>query len=441
MGVPAPKLPPTNPVFLAIDAAIVGYEVYTAFNNYVAPSKKGAPDINPEPTIPTKKTPAPTKASLKSNLANYATALATASTLANTNLGKAETKSKEAFEKNATAQSVASSSLLENASQSPLLTNQVFIKDSIDKLIEAINTNTLVSATVFGTLDMNMSAIASSLGAISSTLIDISSNYDASLSNTGDVPYINQDDYYKMLAQSGMSGDAINDAINQENLYIQGLKNSGITDYNDIKKYVQDWRTKTVPLEYQSKVGDEVAGLTNKGWHAEYTTQTAVNSAGEMVTTTVPKTTTATTNVAVELPNIEAWAAAALPVANAMSPDLVARNLSASVAIKEAQPADYVARELYARMEKTEFAVQETAIKDLDGNVVATAKPMAIQAIKSATDARLRTDMNNYSEQDSDIEDMFDFIDNINLKELFAFEKKSERLMRLYGEIPPPVTP
>lgn len=332
-------------------------------------------------------------------------------------------------------------SILNALQQSPLLANQVMSKDTLDNLVNAIENQTIASVAMMGSLEAQLSSVGGALLAISGTLLKISNNYDASTSNTGDVPYINQNDYYKMLASQGLSAEQINDYIGQENSYIQALKNSGVTDYTDIKKAVQDWRTKTIPTNYQDTIADEVAGLTNKGWHAEYTTQTAVNSAGEVVTTTVPKTTTASPSVAVELPNIEAWAAAALPVANAMSPDLVARNLSASVAIKEAQPADYVARELYARMEKTEYAVQETAIKDLDGNVVATAKPMAIQAIKSATDARLRTDMNNYTEPDSDIEDMFDFIDNIDLKELFAFEKKSERLMRLYGEIPPPVTP
>jgi len=429
------------PLLIPIGEAIVGSLLFNVANNYISgTANPSTPQTPTSPDIPIKKDTPPSKVALKSKLGNYATGVGGLLAGAAAIVGSSITSAQNQAENISTAQSQKTFELLTPSAQSPLLTNQVYIKDSIDRLIDAINVNAIVTASVFGTLDANLSAIGSSLTSISSTLIDISSNYDASLSNTGDVPYINQDDYYKMLAQSGMSGDAINDAINQENLYIQGLKNSGITDYNDIKKYVQDYRTKTVPLEYQAKVGDEVAGLTNKGWHAEYTTQTKTNSIGETVMETIPKTATAPT-VAVELPNIEAWAAAALPVANAMSPDLVARNLSASVAIKEAQPADYVARELYARMEKTEFAVQETAIKDLDGNVVATAKPMAIQAIKSATDARLRTDMNNYTEPDSDIEDMFDFIDNINLKELFAFEKKSERLIRLYGEIPPPVTP
>lgn len=416
----APKLPPTNPYFIAFDAAVIGYEAYQAFNNYTAPSKKGAPDITPEPTIPTKKTLAPTKASLKANLGTYAAALSSISTKAIEGNKKSTETAQKTAEANATAQKAASSELLTNAGTSPLLSNQVHMKDSIDRLIDAINTNTFVSATVFGTMDLNMSAIASSLGAISSTLIDISTNYDASLSNTGDVPYINQDDYYKMLAQSGMSGEAINSAIQQENLYIQGLKNSGITDYTDIKKYVQDWRSKTVPLEYQAKVGDEVAGLTNNGWHSEYTTQTKTNSVGETVLETVPKSTSATSaNVELSMPKTEAWAETALGVFTAMSPDLVAR-------------------ELHARTLKNEFVTTQTQIKDLDGNLVANIKPMEATAIKAATEARLRTDMNSIDESDMDLDENFPDMP-LDFSKLFDFDKKSTRLTTLLSNLPPRV--
>ena len=73
---PIPPLPPVNPVFIAIDVALAAYGVYTAVNNYVKSGSGGAPDINPIPTVPTKKTIAPTRASLKSNLGTYAAAIA-----------------------------------------------------------------------------------------------------------------------------------------------------------------------------------------------------------------------------------------------------------------------------------------------------------------------------------------------------------------------------
>lgn len=396
------------PFAAELTAAILGGAAYSAVNNYISGTQKpSTPSTPTTPDIPIKKDTPPSKTALKSKLGNYATGVGGILAGAAAIVGSSVTSATSQAENIATAQSQKTSELLAPSAPSPLLTNQVFIKDSIDKLIDAINANTILSATVFGTLDVNLASIGSSLTSISSTLIDISSNYDASLSNTGDVPYINQDDYYKMLAQSGMSGDEINSAIQQENLYIQGLKNSGITDYTDIKKYVQDWRSKTVPLEYQAKVGDEVAGLTNNGWHSEYTTQTKTNSVGETVLETVPKSTPATSaNVELSMPKTEAWAETALGVFTAMSPDLVAR-------------------ELYARTLKNEFVTTQTELRDLDGNLVANIKPMEATAIKSATEARLRTDMNNINENDMDLDENFPDFD---LSALFNFEKKSERL-------------
>ncbi len=401
------------PLLIPVVEALVGGASYAVVNNYISgTTKPTTPQTPTTPDIPIKKDTPPSKTALKSKLGNYATAVGGLLTGAVVTVGTSVTSAQNQAENISTAQSQKTSELLTPSAQSPLLTNQVYIKDSIDRLIDAINVNAIVTASVFGTLDANLSAIGSSLTSISSTLIDISSNYDASLSNTGDVPYINQDDYYKMLAQSGMSGDAINDAINQENLYIQGLKNSGIADYNDIKKYVQDYRTKTVPLEYQAKVGDEVAGLTNKGWHAEYTTQTKTNSKGETVTETIPKTATSA-NVELSMPKTEAWAETALGVFTAMSPDLVAR-------------------ELYARTMKNEFVTTQTELRDLDGSLVANMKPMEATAIKAATEARLRTDMNSIDRDDMDLDENFPDFD---LSALFNFEKKSDRLSAFLGGV------
>ncbi|HUH42151.1 MAG TPA: hypothetical protein VLZ29_03465 [Sulfurimonas sp.] len=310
------------------------------------------------------------------------------------------------------------------------------MKHSIDNLVNAIDNQTVASVSVLGTLDSQLSAIGGTLSAISATLLKISGTYSDDISNTTDMPYINEEDYYKMLGDSGLSFESRNDLIRQERAYVQALKNSGVTDYSDIKRAVLDWRSQNVPSSANSAVSDNVAGLS-KAWHGTTTrnipASSVVGSSAAEYSTAVPsaQTSTSTTpNINLEVPNLERWAGVALGVTQAMSPDLVARNLSASVAIKEAQPADTISRELDARMKKAEYLVQDTAIKDLDGNVVANVKPMEATAIKAVTDARLRTDMNNIEENDIDLDEVFPAFD---LSTLFDFEKKSDRLSSFLG--------
>lgn len=404
------------PIVTELVGAFAGGLAYEAVNNYIShsanPDKtpKGAPDITPIPTSKPKQ--ATVARNLKQNLGGYAAAIATAMIASSESVKKATEEGKNAISASSAEQKAKTTELLTASQNSPLLQNQVFIKDSIDKLIEAINVNAIVTATVFGTLDVNLSSIGSSLTSISSTLIDISLNYQEDISNTGDVPYINQAEYYKQLAERGVPADKINELMAQENAYINSLKSKGDISYSDLKKSVADWRAINIPTDYQDYVDDWMSGVSGKGWHGEYTVERKVTSSGETVKELVKKSASpsSTLNATLEVPNLEAWAESQLGINSAIG------------------VANFV-KEHNARMEKNEFATTALEVKDLDGNVVANMKPIELQAIKNATDAKLRTDMNNLEFDGDDID--FSMGDGLDLSSLFQFDKKSIRLQDL----------
>lgn len=354
-------------------AAFVGGAAYEAVNNYInKPTSTGT-----APTIPTSR-PSPAKSSKtlqKESLSNYATGMGAVLAGASALVNSAVAIGKESAESASTAQTAKTSELLGVSNASPLLTNQVFMKDSIDKLIDAINANTLVSASVFGTLDANMSAIGSSLTSISATLIEVADNYKKDISNTDDLPYINQDDYYDMLAESGMSFEDRNDLIAQENMLYESLVNSGY-EYDEIKAQIQNWRKYTVPISGQLSVEKELAGISKLP---------RVDSNGSSVS--VPS---------LELPNVEKWAESQIGI--------------------------------------NDYLTTSSAIKDLDGNIIANMKPIEAQSAKNITEAKYRTDLNNFEMSDSDYDDMFDG-DFPDISSIFNFEKKSDRLTILKASL------
>lgn len=404
-------------------AGMSAYEIYNYIMNNPMPSLGSPADI------PIAKPELQTKQSSLSSLSSATQNIAKKQDDTKAQISSTLESLKASIESSVSTVKAQNQTILGTFANSPLLANQLMSKDTLDNLVNAINNQTVASVSMLGALESQLSSVGASLLSISGTLLKISGTYSDDISNTTDMPYINQDDYYKMLRDSGLSFDATNDLIQQERAYVQSLKNSGITDYSDIKRAVLSWRSQNVPSSANSSVSDNVAGLS-KAWHGTTTrTIPASSVVGPSVaeySTAVPSAQTVSLpEINLTMPNTEAWASIALGVFGAMSPDLVARNLSASVAIKEAQPADTISRELDARMKKAEYLVQDTAIKDLDGNVVANVKPMEATAIKAVTDARLRTDMNNIEEKDIDLDEVFPAFD---LSTLFEFEKKSDRL-------------
>ncbi|MDD2651729.1 MAG: hypothetical protein PHX44_01685 [Sulfurimonas sp.] len=394
------------PLLVPIFEALAAGAAYEVVNNYITRSvnPKGAPDINP---IPTSKPKTATIASKKQNLANFAMGVscmlsdATTSTIESTTKGVANAESISVEQRTKTTQ------LLDNSSASPLLTNQVFIKDSIDKLIDAINTSSLVTASVFGTLDVNLSVIGASLASISATLIDVSENYQEDLTNTGDTPYINTSDYYKMLSSSGVSADEVSRLQTAENAYIETMRSQGAS-YSDIKKALISWRQQNVPSSAQQKIDDDINGLSSG---ITYKTVIRSTTSGENLTEYIPSNSSVSSVASVlEAPYLEEWA---------NSQKLINDGILTF-------GSDIVGRSYSARTQKDEYAITQTEIRDLDGNVVAIMKPVEIQAVKNSTDARLRTDMNNL-EFDNDDFDM-SLTPDLDLSKLFQFDKKSTRL-------------
>lgn len=361
------------PLLIPIAEALALGALYEVANNYI--NKSSSPDTTP--TIPTsRRSPLKSPKTLqKQALSNYASGIGAVLSQSSTSLKTALNEGKTSAEASSALQVSKTSELLGVSNASPLLTNQVYMKDSIDKLIDAINANTLVSASVFGTLDANMSAIGSSLTSISATLIEVSDNYKKDISNTDDLPYINQDDYYDMLAESGMSFEDRNDLIAQENMLYESLVNSGY-EYDEIKAQIQNWRKYTVPISGQLSVEKELAGISKLP---------RVDSNGSSVS--VPS---------LELPNVEKWAESQIGI--------------------------------------NDYLTTSSAIKDLDGNIIANMKPIEAQSAKNITEAKYRTDLNNFEMSDSDYDDMFDG-DFPDISSIFNFEKKSDRLTILKASL------
>lgn len=353
------------PLLIPIAEALALGASYAVVNNYIS---KNSGSGGSAPVIPTsRRSPATASKTLqKQALSNYASGVGAVLASASALVNSAVSSGKESAESASTAQIAKTSELLDVSNASPLLTNQVYMKDSIDKLIDAINANTLVSASVFGTLDANMSAIGSSLTSISATLIEVADNYKRDISNTDDLPYINQDDYYNMLKESGMSFEERNNLISQENMLYESLVNQDY-EYDDIKAQIQNWRKYTVPISGQLSVEKELAGISKSP---------RVNSDGNSAGSS-----------ALELPNVEKWAESQIGINN--------------------------------------YLTTPSAIKDLDGNVIANMKPIEAQSVKNITDAKYKTDANNFELDDVDYDDMFTMPD---ISSIFQFDKKSVRL-------------
>lgn len=398
-----------------IGKGIAGYALYEKATDYVFDKVPSTPVNKPEysgqPPVSKPQSANTIKTSTKGQKAValgtlLAGALGTYEQVVNDAKSSSSTL-QSVFETLSSNNEVKTQALLTPSLASPLLSNQVFTKASIDSIVDALNANTLMSSILFSTLDVNLSNIASSLYAVSSTLFTISNNYEDEINNTGDIPFINTDDYYKMLSDNGMSLDEVNTLKNNEIAYIESMRNSGVS-YSDMKKALISWRNNNISSSVQNSVNDTIAGVKS-GWHANYTTIKKVSPSGEVVNELVPTSSSSSVSPVVDLkvPNLEKWAESAFNIQNSIGVDIYARDIN-------------------ARMVKNEYAINESSISDLDGNLLATVRPMEAHAIKSITEARLRTDMNNYRDDEDDID--FSLIDGLDLSELFTFDKKSVRL-------------
>lgn len=336
-----------------LEKVFIAHEVYSAANNYL--SKNPNTPATSKPVIPTKKgTPLKPsrktvqKEKLKGLSDGLATGLGVLGLAVGTAVHQMSTSAKEqSIQK--TALSEAQKALFPDA---PLLTNQVMMQQSADAITDAINANSIVTASVFGTLDAQLSAIGSSLLAISSTLIEISDNYKEELEKADDLPYIDTDTFYDILEKTGFPHLEAFDLKNQELAMIEQLSKGGHS-YIEIKQAITAFRKSLVPSADLLKFGTTAAGITSPSPIDETT--------GNVTSSQFP-----------DLSSLTDWAT------------------SAKV--------------------KVDHDITPRTIEDLDGNSLAHASPMEIQAIKNASDSRLRTDQNNFEVDDSDFPDLMDSI-------------------------------
>lgn len=338
------------PAFLPVLASatgdfLVSSATVKAVNNYLKKNPKNP--ISNSPIIPTsKQSIKPSrKVEQKENLQGLSDNLSTGLGLAALAVGTvahnmATSSDSERFQKTAEKEA-----LKQSFPDSPLLQNQITLAQSSDAIVDAINANSIVTATVFGTLDANLSAISASLIAISSTLIEISDNYKEEIEKAEDLPYIDSDTFYDLLEKSGMSHLQAYELKNEELAMVDNLSKGGHT-YSEIKQAIQAFRNSVVPSDKLIKVGSSAAGVTSPS-PIDVTT-------GEPISNT-------------PFPDFEplmAWATSAKVVSDYMG--------------------------------------TPKSISDLDGNLVAETSPMEVQAIKNASDARHKTDINNETFDDTD---------------------------------------
>lgn len=382
-------LAPLAPVAAVYLRTLLGGLSAQATLDYIRSTPAPAPYALGSVAIPTSKA--------KSESVNNVNALSSAVSSFSTNLDNVSSsvsnsvsEAKEIVTNNYTEVKTINNNILSSLSNSPLLANQILSKDSIDNLVTAINNQTIASVSVLGTLDGHLSVLGGALSAISGTLLRISQNYDESLMNTEDLPYIDSETYYKMLSDSGLDASLISSMVLAENNIVSTMSKSG-SSVADIKKAVLAYRAKTVPAENQLAVNASTSGVSDTKANKALT-QSTVQIDGEV-------------NIVNE--SLQNWANNRYSIDTAIGTDIYARDIN-------------------ARMVKNEYAINESAISDLDGNLLATVRPMEAHTIKSITEARLRTDMNNYRDDEDDID--FSMMDGLDLSELFTFDKKSVRL-------------
>jgi hypothetical protein len=145
---------------------------------------------------------------------------------------------------------------------SPLLNNQILLKESIQDIVDAINSNTIASATFLAPISVNLNAISSTLIAISSTLLEISDNYAAQIESSSDLPYVDSDTFYDLLSKKGFDQALINGFRSDEKKLVHDLSANGVS-YSEIKQTIVDYRKSVIPSDWLFSADSATAGITS----------------------------------------------------------------------------------------------------------------------------------------------------------------------------------
>lgn len=343
-------------------------DMYTSANNYIMKVKDSAPALysGASPIAkPLAKTQTTSKALQKSSLSTFAvasTALLAATTLKNQEKlddGVTQISNTKDTKKAQT------DDMISKASTSPLLQNQVYLKDSLDDVIHAINSNSLTTVSVFGSLESLLGQIGSSLITLSDTLIEISDNYQSELLNLGEMPYINDTEFVEKALSVGVSPDTISDI--ELEFKTNGGYSSGIS-VNEAKQLRLDARNKYLTNEQKMALTAVSAGVSTPSYP-----QASENSYYKIMSD---------------------WATSSKVLAD--------------------------------------YKISNQDVKDLNGNLLSTYKPMELEAIKNATHARNKTDENNFKLSNDEIDDLLDISNGVDISSMFEFESLVSKLSEVY---------
>jgi len=241
----------------------------------------------------------------------------------------------------------------------------------------------------------------------------------------------------------------------KDNLYNQSPEIQGRVEFDRETGYWVDRTTKTLYNPYtgdriydnaSSKTGSNSAVSTGVDFKEVLKSQEKINSEISKYISTISE------NQKVYNQNLEKLVVNSKEYSQAMKDGLagvklkasvaVDNNLNASLAINKpveiTLPSSYVdnqkilsdnsTKTLEIYKEKADFEKTDVAIKDLDGNIVATTSPRAITLSRQAVQARVLTDENSF-ELDSDALNLFD-IPIPNFKDLFDTELPSKTLLK-----------
>lgn len=244
-------------------------------------------------------------------------------------------------------------------------------------------------------------------------------------------------------------------SVKKDNLYNQSPEIQGRVTFDRKTGYWVDPTTKTLYNPYtgdriydnaSSNTGSNSAVSTGVDFKEVLKSQEKINSEISKYISTIGE------NQKVYNQNLEKLVVNSKEYSQAMKDGLagvklkasvaVDNNLNASLAINKpveiTLPSSYVdnqkilsdnsTKTLEIYKEKAEFEKTDVAIKDLDGNIVATTSPRAIALSRQAVQARVLTDENSF-ELDNDALNLFD-IPIPNFKDLFDTELPSKTLLK-----------
>lgn len=255
---PAPLL---APLITGIIEGVSGAAVFSAVNNYLGSSPLGS-----APAIPLSKKkgvkPSP-KVAKKEGLAKYSDVVnaGLAGVIGAVMAGSSSMS--DSAETLSTTNKAEIDALKTLNPDSPLLQNQLHLKQSVSDIVDAINSSTIASATFLAPITANLSAISSTLIAISSTLLEISDNYAQSLESAEDLPYIDTETFYDLLEKQGYTPQQIENLKSGEKELISSKSESGST-YPEIKDFIGEYRKHSIGSADLLAIGTDIAGVTSK---------------------------------------------------------------------------------------------------------------------------------------------------------------------------------